>query len=43
MKNLVVDMGLENLHEMKVSLMEVASTSIATCTTFITYPKLFYL
>jgi hypothetical protein len=44
MKNLETDMGLDNLHEeMKVSLIEAASTSIATCTTFITYPKLFYL
>jgi hypothetical protein len=39
MKKLVVDMGLDNLHEeMKVSLMETTLTSIAIGTTFVTYP-----
>jgi hypothetical protein len=40
MKNLVTDIGLDNLHEeMKVFRMEATSTSIVTCTTFVTYPK----
>jgi hypothetical protein len=42
MKKLVVDMGLNNLHEeMKMSLMEVASTSTHIGTTFVTYPFVF--
>jgi hypothetical protein len=39
MKKLAVDMGLDNFHEeMKVSLMEAASTSTPTSTTFVIYP-----
>jgi hypothetical protein len=44
MKKLATDMGLDNLHEeMKMSFMEAVSTSITIGTTFITYPKVFYL
>jgi hypothetical protein len=44
MRKFVVDMAFDNLHEeMKMSLMEVASTSAFIGTRFVTYPFVFPL